>query len=108
MIGGKVPDLGFAGVEPEVLPDMRTACQLRFHFLKSLFEHSMSGAFPSGTSKELLDASYQHWLSMVEDILDSHPPNHVLAALEHLALENTLQMQELTSCIDIPHDVEAL
>nr|XP_023970248.1 HAUS augmin-like complex subunit 5 isoform X2 [Chrysemys picta bellii] len=60
-VGGKVPDLGFAGVEPEVL-----------------------------------------------DIVGSHPPNHLLAALEHLALENTLQMQELTSRIDIPRDVEAL
>lgn len=43
-----------------------------------------------------------------QDIVGSHPPNHVLAALEHLALENTLQMQELTSRIDIPRDVEAL
>ncbi|XP_074795138.1 HAUS augmin-like complex subunit 5 [Natator depressus] len=107
-VGGKVPDFGFAGLEPEVLRDVRTACQLRFHFLKSLFEHSTSGARPSGTSEELLDASYQHWLSTVEDIVGSHPPNHVLAALEHLALENTLQMQELTSRIDIPRDVEAL
>ncbi|XP_034612555.1 HAUS augmin-like complex subunit 5 isoform X4 [Trachemys scripta elegans] len=107
MVGGKVPDLGLAGMEPEVLRDVRTACQLRFHFLKSLFEHSTSGALP-GTSEELLDASYQHWLSTVEDIVGSHPPNHVLAALEHLALENTLQMQELTSRIDIPCDVEAL
>ncbi|XP_065275881.1 HAUS augmin-like complex subunit 5 [Emys orbicularis] len=107
-VGGKVPDLGLAGVEPEVLRDVRTACQLRFHFLKSLFEHSTSGALPSGTSEELLDASYQHWLSTVEDMVGSHPPNHVLAALEHLALENTLQMQELTSRIDIPRDVEAL
>ncbi|XP_029769456.1 HAUS augmin-like complex subunit 5 isoform X2 [Terrapene carolina triunguis] len=106
-VGGKVPDLRFAGVEPEVLRDVRTACQLRFHFLKSLFEHSTSGALP-GTSEELLDASYQHWLSTVEDIVGSHPPNHVLAALEHLALENTLQLQELTSRIDIPRDVEAL
>ncbi|XP_034612738.1 uncharacterized protein LOC117869760 isoform X2 [Trachemys scripta elegans] len=45
-VGGKVPDLGFAGVEPEVLRDVRTAWQLRFHFLKLLFEHSMSGALP--------------------------------------------------------------
>nr|XP_048684825.1 HAUS augmin-like complex subunit 5 isoform X6 [Caretta caretta] len=65
-VGGKLPDLGFAGLEPEVLRDVRTACQLRFHFLKSLFEHSTSGAVPSRTSEELLDASYQHWLSTVE------------------------------------------
>ncbi|XP_073178926.1 HAUS augmin-like complex subunit 5 [Lepidochelys kempii] len=107
-VGGKLPALGFAGLEPEVLRDVRTACQLRFHFLKSLFEHSTSGAVPSRTSEELLDASYQHWLSTVEAIVGSHPPNHVLAALEHLALENTLQMQELTSRVDIPRDVEAL
>ncbi|XP_067399073.1 HAUS augmin-like complex subunit 5 [Emydura macquarii macquarii] len=107
-VGGKVPDLGLAGMEPEVLRDVRTACQLRFRFLKSLFEHSTSGALPDGMSEELLDASYQHWLSTVEDVVSSHPPNHILAALEHLALENTLQLQELTSRIDIPRDVEAL
>uniref|UniRef100_A0A8C8RWR5 C2H2-type domain-containing protein n=1 Tax=Pelusios castaneus TaxID=367368 RepID=A0A8C8RWR5_9SAUR len=107
MVGGKVPDLGLAGMEYEVLRDVRAACQLRFHFLKSLFEHSTSGALPR-TNEEQLDASYQHWLSTVEDVVGSHPPNHVLAALERLALENTLQLQELTSCIDIPRDVEAL
>ncbi|XP_074836950.1 HAUS augmin-like complex subunit 5 isoform X2 [Carettochelys insculpta] len=108
-VGGKVPDLGFAGgVEPHVLRDVRAACQLRFQFLKSLFEQSTSGAHSSGTSEELLDASYQHWLSTVEDIVSTHPPNHVLAALEHLALENTLQLQELTSHINIPRDGEAL
>ncbi|XP_053867180.1 HAUS augmin-like complex subunit 5 [Malaclemys terrapin pileata] len=68
----------------------------------------MCVSLSSGTSEELLEASYQHWLSTVEDIVGSHPPNHVLEALEHLALENTLQMQELTSRIDIPRDVEAL
>ncbi|XP_075764438.1 HAUS augmin-like complex subunit 5 [Pelodiscus sinensis] len=108
-VGGKVSDLGFpGGMEPEVLRDVRTACQLRFHFLKSLFEHSTAGTLPSGMSEDSLDSSYQHWLSKVEDIVGSHPPSHVLAALEHLALENTLQLQELTSRIDIPRDVEAL
>nr|XP_006113594.1 HAUS augmin-like complex subunit 5 [Pelodiscus sinensis] len=88
-VGGKVSDLGFpGGMEPEVLRDVRTACQLRFHFLKSLFEHSTAGTLPSGMSEDSLDSSYQHWLSKVEDIVGSHPPSHVLAALGQLALEN--------------------
>ncbi|XP_015284004.1 PREDICTED: HAUS augmin-like complex subunit 5, partial [Gekko japonicus] len=41
-------------------------------------------------------------------IAGSHPPAHILSALEHLALQNTHQLQELTDGIDIPRDVEAL
>uniref|UniRef100_A0A8D0H5F2 HAUS augmin-like complex subunit 5 n=1 Tax=Sphenodon punctatus TaxID=8508 RepID=A0A8D0H5F2_SPHPU len=105
---GKTLEPGFPGLEPAVLREVREACQLRFQFLKSLFDHSTSGNYPSGMNGELLNTSYQHWLSIVEDVASSHPPNHILSALEHLALENTQQLQELTNTINIPRDVEAL
>ncbi|KAL8220146.1 UNVERIFIED_CONTAM: hypothetical protein K2H54_039590 [Gekko kuhli] len=105
---GRAPEAGFPSLEPEVLRDVQEACHLQFHFLKTLFEHSVSGNFPSGMSEEQLSMSYQHCLSVAEKIAGSHPPAHILSALEHLALQNTHQLQELTDGIDIPRDVEAL
>ncbi|CAI5781274.1 HAUS augmin-like complex subunit 5 [Podarcis lilfordi] len=104
----KATEPGFPSMEPEVLRDVQEACQLRFHFLKTLFERSVSGHFPSGMNEEQLNPSYQHWLSIVEKVAGSHPPAHILSALEHLALQNTQQLQELTTSINIPRDVEAL
>ncbi|XP_054855427.1 HAUS augmin-like complex subunit 5 isoform X2 [Eublepharis macularius] len=105
---GRAPEAGFPSLEPEVLRDVREACRLRFQFLKTLFEHSVSGNCPSGMSEEQLSMSYQHWLSIVERVAASHPPAHILSALRHLALQNTQQLQELADGIDIPRDVEAL
>nr|XP_056703420.1 HAUS augmin-like complex subunit 5 [Euleptes europaea] len=106
--GRRAPEAGFPSLEPEVLRDVQEACRLRFLFLKTLFERSVSGNFPSGMSEEQLSMSYQHWLSVVEKLAGSHPPAHILSALEHLALQSTRQLQELTDGIDIPRDVEAL
>ncbi|XP_063168091.1 HAUS augmin-like complex subunit 5 [Candoia aspera] len=107
VFGGKPPEFGFPILEPEVLRDVQEACQLRFRFLKTLFEQSISGSFP-GMNEEELDTTYQHWLSTVEKVVGTHPPAHILSALEHLALQNTMKLQELTDKINIPQDVAAL
>ncbi|XP_048355936.1 HAUS augmin-like complex subunit 5 [Sphaerodactylus townsendi] len=106
--GRRALEAGFPSLEPKVLRDVQEACNLRFLFLKTLFEQSVSGNIPSGMSEEQLSMSYQSWLGNVERVTGSHPPAHILSALEHLALQNTLQLQELTDGIDIPRDVEAL
>ncbi|XP_059574911.1 HAUS augmin-like complex subunit 5 isoform X2 [Alligator mississippiensis] len=94
--------------EPEPLRAVRAACQLRADFMKTLLEHGTAGILHSGMNTELLDASYQHWLSTVEDAVSSHPPGHLLSALQHLALEDTRQLQELTHHVDVPGDIQAL
>ncbi|KAJ6663727.1 hypothetical protein lerEdw1_009806 [Lerista edwardsae] len=108
VFGGKACLSGFPSLEPEVLRDVREACQLRWLFLKTLFERGVSGNIRSEMGEEQLDTSYQHWLSSVEKIFGSHPPAHILSALEHLALQRTQKLQELTDSIDIPRDVAAL
>ncbi|XP_044278188.1 HAUS augmin-like complex subunit 5 [Varanus komodoensis] len=108
VFGGKAPEPGFPSLEPKVLRDVQEACQLRFHFLKTLFERSVSGSFPSGMSEDQLDTSHQQWLGFVEKVVGSHPPAHILSALEDLALQSTQHLQELTESLDIPRDVEAL
>ncbi|XP_053122628.1 HAUS augmin-like complex subunit 5 isoform X2 [Hemicordylus capensis] len=107
VVFGKNPESGFPSFEPEVLRDVQEACQLRFQFQKTLFDHSISGSYP-GMSEEQLNTSYQHWLSIVEKVVGSHPPAHILSALEHLASQSMQQLQEFTNSINIPQDVEAL
>ncbi|XP_042295984.1 HAUS augmin-like complex subunit 5 isoform X2 [Sceloporus undulatus] len=107
VILGKTSTSGLPSLKPEVLHDVQEACQLRFQFLKTLFERSISGNLP-GMSEDQLDSSYQRWLNIVERVSGCHPPAHILSALEHLALQSTQQLQELTNRINIPHDVEAL
>uniref|UniRef100_A0ABM5ER10 HAUS augmin-like complex subunit 5 n=1 Tax=Pogona vitticeps TaxID=103695 RepID=A0ABM5ER10_9SAUR len=106
VFGRKASESGFPTLEPEVLRDVREASQLRFQFLKTLFEHSVSGNF-LGVDEEM-NSSYQHWLSIVEKLAASHPPAHILSALEHLALQSAQQLQELSDSLNIPQDVEAL
>uniref|UniRef100_A0A8D0BYE8 HAUS augmin-like complex subunit 5 n=1 Tax=Salvator merianae TaxID=96440 RepID=A0A8D0BYE8_SALMN len=108
VVFGKNLEPGFLTLEPEVLRDVQEACQLRFELQKTLFEHSISGHFPSGLSEEQLKHSYQHWLGVVEKIAARHPPAHILLALEQLALRSTQKLQKLTDSINIPKDVEAL
>ncbi|XP_070620070.1 HAUS augmin-like complex subunit 5 [Erythrolamprus reginae] len=105
--GGKHPEVRFSILEPEVLRDVRESCQLRFQFLKTLFENSISGISPGADEVEM-NATYQHWLSNVEKVVGTHPPAHILSALEHLAHQNTMKMREVTDKINISQDVAAL
>nr|XP_033770862.1 HAUS augmin-like complex subunit 5 [Geotrypetes seraphini] len=113
LLGAQTPDpnlsvSSFSILEPEVLRDVKEACQMRFQFLKSLHDDSVAGNFHGTVSEELRKTSHQQWLSVVENILSSHPPNHILAALEHLARQNTSELHKVTSSMDIDHDIQAL
>ncbi|XP_034279583.1 HAUS augmin-like complex subunit 5 [Pantherophis guttatus] len=105
--GGRHPEPRFPILEPEVLRDVQESCQLRFQFLKTLFENSISGSSPE-TDEEEMNITYQHWLSTVEKVVGTHPPAHILSALEHLARQNTMKLQEVTDKINISQDVAAL
>ncbi|XP_013919005.1 PREDICTED: HAUS augmin-like complex subunit 5 [Thamnophis sirtalis] len=105
--GGRHPEPRFPNLEPEVLRDVQESCQQRFRFLKTLFENSVTGSSP-GADEEEMNTTYQHWLSNVEKVVGSHPPTHILSALEHLARQNTMKLQEVTDKINISQDVAAL
>ncbi|XP_029432639.1 HAUS augmin-like complex subunit 5 isoform X2 [Rhinatrema bivittatum] len=111
MLGTQAPDSSlsaFSILEPEVLRDVKEACLMRFLFLKSLHDDSVAGNLHGSVSEELRRTSHHQWLSVVENILSTHPPNHILAALEHLTRQNTLEVHNLTSNMDIDHDIQAL
>ncbi|XP_069460949.1 HAUS augmin-like complex subunit 5 isoform X2 [Ambystoma mexicanum] len=95
-------------LEPEVLRDVKKATNMRYEFMKSLADDSVLGPMWDEDKEELRRISHQQWLSVVERVLSSHPANHILFALEHLARQNTLKLQELTASTDIHSEIEAL
>ncbi|XP_040278298.1 HAUS augmin-like complex subunit 5 [Bufo bufo] len=84
--------------EPEVLRDVREVCQMRLKFLHSLYDDTVSGSLLSG-GEDLRSLAHQQWMSMAEKLWSSHPPNHILVSLEHLALETTRDMRRLQSSL---------
>ncbi|XP_036088022.1 HAUS augmin-like complex subunit 5 isoform X2 [Rousettus aegyptiacus] len=85
------------GLEPVVLGDVRTACTLRTQFLKNLLIPQAKGGSVPTPQDDSFGTSYQQWLSSVETLLTNHPPGHILAALEHLAVERQAEVQSLCS-----------
>ncbi|XP_077312530.1 HAUS augmin-like complex subunit 5 [Lithobates pipiens] len=82
--------------QPEVMRDVRDVCQVRLLFLRSLRDDSISS---STGGDELRSLAHQQWMSMAEKVWSSHPPNHIVSSLEHLALEATRDMRQLQSSL---------
>ncbi|XP_012881681.1 PREDICTED: HAUS augmin-like complex subunit 5 [Dipodomys ordii] len=79
-------------LEPEVLRDVRAACNLRAQFLQNLLMPQAQGGPVQNSRDDQFGTSYQQWLSSVETLLTNHPPGHVLAALEYLAAEREAEI----------------
>ncbi|XP_068779511.1 HAUS augmin-like complex subunit 5, partial [Struthio camelus] len=79
-----------AGLEPEVLVATRAACRIRAEALRALLEPRPR----PGLDEELKEAN-ERWLQAAQALLSRHPPGRVLAALEHLALESSRELQAL-------------
>ncbi|XP_069057257.1 HAUS augmin-like complex subunit 5 [Pleurodeles waltl] len=103
LAGASLPAL-----EPAVLRDVKKATLMRYEFLKSLAHDSISESIRDAENEKQRRVSHQHWLSVVENVLTSHPANHILAALEHLAQQNTQNLKQLTASTDIHSEIEAL
>ncbi|XP_038622802.1 HAUS augmin-like complex subunit 5 [Tachyglossus aculeatus] len=86
-------------LEPDVLRDVRRACALRADLLDSLLDCGPER--DSWAARQSQSATtHRQWLSSVEVLLGSHPPAHVLGALEFLAQEQMAQLQRLTNMDD--------
>ncbi|XP_078511553.1 HAUS augmin-like complex subunit 5 [Lissotriton helveticus] len=103
LTGASLPAL-----EPTVLRDVKKATLMRYEFLKSLAHDSISDSVRAADKEEQRQASHQQWLSMVENVLTSHPANHILSALEHLAQQNSQNLKQLTASTDIHSEIEGL
>ncbi|XP_048844692.1 HAUS augmin-like complex subunit 5 [Brienomyrus brachyistius] len=102
--------LSSSGPEPQVLRAVRELVEERVRFFCSLLESELKKVPPSAVhmSREQRGAIFQHWLSAVEDLLQSHPPNHLLSALQHLASHQQVALQEKLATLDVGQDVAAL
>ncbi|XP_075696580.1 HAUS augmin-like complex subunit 5 [Rhinoderma darwinii] len=85
---------------PEVLRDVRGVCQMRFKFLRSLHDDTVSGSLLSG-GEDLRSLAHHQWMSTAETVWSSHPPNHIVSSLEHLTLETTRDMRHLQSSLSV-------
>ncbi|XP_041081643.1 HAUS augmin-like complex subunit 5 [Polyodon spathula] len=107
--GGTPASGGSAGPEPQILSEVKQICQERFQFFQSLLDSELGTATSEARlCREERSAVFQHWLSSVEDIIRSHPPSHMLGALQDLASQRQAALQEKTARINVSQDVQAL
>ncbi|KAM9475963.1 HAUS augmin-like complex subunit 5 isoform 1-T2 [Clarias gariepinus] len=93
--------------EPLVLRNVRDLCMERVLFFQSLQDSMLKSTTPEFTPEQR-NAAYRHWISAVEDVLRSHPPNQVLSALQALASKQQVALEEKTAALDVERDVSAL
>ncbi|KAM3620011.1 uncharacterized protein V6R79_017049 [Siganus canaliculatus] len=99
-----------AAAEAQVLREVRELCDNRVHFYQSLQESELktSHSATKHMTREQRTAVFQYWLSAVENLLSSYPPNHILSALEYLASREQEELEEKLTSLDVKQDVTAL
>ncbi|XP_068175143.1 HAUS augmin-like complex subunit 5 isoform X2 [Antennarius striatus] len=99
-----------SAAEAQVLREVRNLCDDRVHFYQSLQESQLKT--PSSSAKQMTreqrTAMFHLWLSAVESLLGSYPPNHVLSSLEYLASREQKELEEKLVSLDVNQDVTAL
>ncbi|XP_074074976.1 LOW QUALITY PROTEIN: HAUS augmin-like complex subunit 5 [Macrotis lagotis] len=82
-------------LEPDVLQEVTRVCALRIQVLQDLLTpHSDPRTLT--TQDDLFATTHRQWFSEMEVLMTSHPPAHILGALEHLASRQTAELQMLT------------
>ncbi|CAJ1060555.1 HAUS augmin-like complex subunit 5 [Xyrichtys novacula] len=99
-----------AAAEAQVLREVRELCDDRIHFYCSLQESELKAMHSAAKhlSSNQRTAVFQYWLSAVENLLGSYPPNHILSALEYLASREQRELEEKLASLDVTWDVTAL
>ncbi|XP_076860384.1 HAUS augmin-like complex subunit 5 [Brachyhypopomus gauderio] len=94
--------------EPLVLRNIRELCNERVLFFQSLQENVLKTTPSAVFTLDQRNAAYQHWISSVEDLLHSHPPNQVLLALQALASKQQVALEKKTASLNVEDDLSAL
>ncbi|XP_056133586.1 HAUS augmin-like complex subunit 5 [Lampris incognitus] len=102
--------LAYSSPEPQILRELRELCDERVVFFQSLQESELKRASPATIHMtcQQRDAVFKYWLSTVEDVLHSYPPNQVLLALQYLASRQQKELEEKVASLDVTQDVTAL
>ncbi|KAM4738932.1 HAUS augmin-like complex subunit 5 [Anableps anableps] len=99
-----------AAAVPQVLRELRELSEDRVHFFRCLQESEVKTqhSAPKSMTREQMTAVFQYWLSTAEKVLSSYPPNHVLSALQHLALTEQKALQDKLASLDVMQEVATL
>ncbi|XP_041647552.1 HAUS augmin-like complex subunit 5 [Cheilinus undulatus] len=103
-------DLNSKAAEAQVLREVRQLCDDRIHFYCSLQESELKPTHSAAKhmTREQRTAVFQYWLSAVESVLNSYPPNHVLSALEYLASREQRELEEKIAALNVTQDMTTL
>ncbi|XP_028856160.1 HAUS augmin-like complex subunit 5 [Denticeps clupeoides] len=105
-----LPD-GLSGVEPLVLREVRGLCEERVAFYQTLqadAEKKVMSTPSEQLTRDQMEAVFKHWISAVQDLLQTHPPSHILTALHTLASQQqNAVLHEITST-DVPQPLNSL
>lgn len=96
------------GADPLVLKDVRELCNERVHFLQCLLESELKVNPSTQFTRDQRHAVIQHWTSAVESVLQSHPPNQVLSALQALTSRQQVALEEKITALNLERDVSSL
>ncbi|XP_051950246.1 HAUS augmin-like complex subunit 5 [Xyrauchen texanus] len=89
------------GADPLVLRDIRDLCDDRVFFFQCLLESELTSNSSTEFTHDQRNAMIQHWVSAVENILHSHPPNQVLSALQALTSRQQVALEEKIASFDV-------
>ncbi|XP_056108347.1 HAUS augmin-like complex subunit 5 [Rhinichthys klamathensis goyatoka] len=97
-----------AGADPLVLKNVRELCSERVHFFQCLLESELKANPSTEFTHDQRNAVIQHWMSAVENLLRSHPPNQVLLALQALTSRQQVVLEKKIAALNVERDVSAL
>ncbi|XP_048066854.1 HAUS augmin-like complex subunit 5 isoform X3 [Megalobrama amblycephala] len=97
-----------AGADPLVLKDVRELCCERVFFFQCLLESELQANLSAEFTHDQRNSVIQHWMSAVENLLRSHPPNQVLSALQALTSRQQVALEEKISALNVEREVSAL
>ncbi|XP_051759369.1 HAUS augmin-like complex subunit 5 isoform X2 [Ctenopharyngodon idella] len=97
-----------AGADPLVLKDVRELCSERVFFFQCLLESELKANPSTEFTHDQRNSVIQHWMSAVENLLRSHPPNQVLSALQALTSRQQVALEEKIAALNVEREVSAL
>ncbi|XP_051509916.1 HAUS augmin-like complex subunit 5 isoform X2 [Myxocyprinus asiaticus] len=87
------------GADPLVLRDIQDLCNERVFFFQCLLESELKANSSTEFTHDQRNAMIQHW-----NILNSHPPNQVLSALQALTSRQQVELEEKIASLDEERD----
>ncbi|TRY76111.1 hypothetical protein DNTS_010233 [Danionella cerebrum] len=89
------------GADPLVLKEVQELCKERVCFFQRLLESDLKLNPCTEFTQDQNKVVIQHWTCAVKNFLRSHPPNHVLSALQTFTSRQQLALKEKTANLNV-------